>query len=98
MKTLKFALVSALIALSTSAFAGNNENCSSCEMLNSTESASLLKSDSASLSDTDVKGMLRSMTQTVREKVNGDEANMILQNMTQVVRQKVNSNTSDNAF
>ena len=98
MKTLKLALVSLLIAVSTSAFAGNNESCSSCHMLSSNESATILNSDSASLKDTDVKGMLRNMTQQVREKMNDECAGMIIQNMTNVVRQKVNSNATENVF
>ena len=97
MKTLKLVLVSALIALSTSAFADNNETCGSCTMLSSTESASLLNADSSSLHDASVNGMLQNMTQQVLERVNTDGATVVLQNMTNVVRQKV-SNTSATIF
>ena len=98
MKTLKFALVSALIAFSASAFAGNNENCASCQMLNSNESASILNSDSASLKDAGVNGMLQSMTLQVREKMNDKNVDVILQDMTHVIRQKVNNNAVENIF
>jgi len=97
MKTLKLALVSAMIAITSSAFAGNIETCTSCEMTKN-ETASLLKADSAALTDSRVKGVLQNMTLRVREKLNTENISTILQNMTQSVRKKVNSNSAENSF
>jgi len=99
MKTLKIALVSAMIALSTSAFAENSETCAACEAQKAYEATSTLSADSATLSDSGVKGILHNMTLRVQEKVNNDDVNSILQNMTQKVRESVKKNSeASNTF
>ena len=97
MKTLKLALVSAMIVISSSAFAGTTETCTSCGITQN-ETSSLLKADSSALTDSNVKGVLQNMTHQVREKVNTESISTILQNMTQAVRHKVNGGAAENSF
>src|SRR5215510_1511389 len=89
MKTLKLAFVSAMIALSSSAFAGNFENCCSTEAKNENAMVSLSSSEMSAISDSNVKGMLQNMTQKVRQQVNESNIEMMLQNMTHQVQERV---------
>ena len=90
MKTLKLSLVSALIAISSSAFAGNLENCCGTQTQESEAMLTLETSEMNQIYDSAVKGILHGMTTKVREQMNKQGVEMILDNMTSRVRQQVN--------
>jgi len=89
MKTLKLAFVSAMIALSSSAFAGNFENCCSTEAKNENAIVSLESPEMNTLSDSYIKSILQNMTQKVHQQVNESTVQMMLLDMTHQVHERV---------
>jgi len=89
MKTLKLAFVFAMITLSSSAFAGNFENCCSSRTKNENAMVSLSSSEMNTLSDSNIKGILQNMTQRVRQQVNESNVETMLRDMTRQVHERV---------
>jgi hypothetical protein len=95
MKTLKLSLVVALMAICSSAFAGNMENCCSPNSQDNNATTSIESSDMKLISESGVNEMLKEMTAQVRQRVNDSSVKMILQNMTNQVRQRVRTAPSN---
>ena len=89
MKTLKLSLVVALIAICSSAFAGNMENCCSLNSQENIAATSMESSDVKLISESGINEMLKEMTAQVRQRLNDSSVEMILQNMTNQVQERV---------
>ncbi|MBS1657048.1 MAG: hypothetical protein JST18_03000 [Bacteroidetes bacterium] len=97
MKALRFVIATALIAFTTSAFAGSSEN-EKCDACLAPEYASALLNDSSALADAGVSDMLQDMTQQVQQHVKEDGVNLLLMQMTRMAHDSVKSNNTSTAF
>jgi hypothetical protein len=98
MKTLKFSLASVLIAISSSVFAGNIDNCCSS---NAEENNAIVATESSEMnfiSDSRLKGLLQNMTSQARQKVSDQTVEMILNDMTNQVQARVRKPSNQNYF
>lgn len=89
MKTMKATLVSAIMAISFAASAGNLENCCVTEEASFSlkETAELVQSDL--LLDSGVNEIIKDMTRNAHNQVSENGLDLILQNMTREVRQRI---------
>ena len=98
MKTLKLSIVTLLIAISSSAFAGNPDNCCSTNVQEANAIVSLESSEMNMISDSILKGTLQGMTSKVRQQVSEQSIYMILDNMTKQVQERVRKPANQNSL
>ena len=95
MKTLKLSIISALIAISSSAFAGNLDNCCATNAQEAKAIVSLEASEMNLISESIVKGTLKNMTSNVRGQISEERVRVVLDNMTKQVQARVRKPASN---
>jgi len=95
MKTLKLSLVFALMAICSSAFAGNKENCCALNSQDNIAATSIESSDMKLISESGINEMLKKMTDQVRQCVNDSSVETILQDMTNQIHERVRTAPSN---